>query len=97
MIVVVLDFETMAYVDLKKAGAWRYAEEPTTDVICAGYTVDGQEISVDAGVPRSLARPIGRGPQRDLRRAQRGLRESDLAEDHGAALRVPRHPQLALA
>lgn len=35
----VLDFETMSAVDLPEAGAWRYAEDPTTDVICASVTV----------------------------------------------------------
>lgn len=31
---VVLDFETASATDLKVAGAWRYAECPTTDVLC---------------------------------------------------------------
>jgi DNA polymerase len=35
---VVLDFETMGYLDLPEVGAWRYAEDPTTDVICASVT-----------------------------------------------------------
>lgn len=28
------DFETSSACDLKKAGAWRYAEDPTTEVLC---------------------------------------------------------------
>lgn len=40
---VMLDFETMGYLDLKKVGAWRYAEDPTTDAICANVTVRGEE------------------------------------------------------
>lgn len=36
---VVLDFETASACDLKAAGAWRYAEDPTTDVLCASVTV----------------------------------------------------------
>jgi len=31
---VIIDFETTSSCDLKKAGAWRYAEDPTTDVLC---------------------------------------------------------------
>lgn len=31
---VVPDFETVSSCDLKKAGAWRYAEDPTTNILC---------------------------------------------------------------
>ncbi len=34
------DFETFSGCDLKKAGAWRYAEDPTTEVICLATRVD---------------------------------------------------------
>lgn len=41
---VVLDFETASAVDLKKAGAWRYAEDPTTEILCANWeTSDGEK------------------------------------------------------
>jgi len=40
---VVLDFETASAVDLSEAGAWRYAEDPTTEVICAGFSYNGAE------------------------------------------------------
>lgn len=43
---VVLDFETASTCDLKKAGAWRYAEDPTTEVICAGFSLDEGEVQV---------------------------------------------------
>lgn len=36
-----IDFETSSACDLKKAGAWRYAEDPTTEILCLGYTIDG--------------------------------------------------------
>ncbi|MDE2020381.1 MAG: hypothetical protein KGJ13_08605 [Patescibacteria group bacterium] len=42
MISVVLDFETWSRCDLKKAGAWRYSEDPSTEIICLAYSVDGQ-------------------------------------------------------
>lgn len=38
---VLLDFETESACDLKKSGAWRYAEDPTTNIICLGYTING--------------------------------------------------------
>ncbi|MDE1946247.1 MAG: hypothetical protein KGH93_03595, partial [Patescibacteria group bacterium] len=43
---VVLDFETYSACDLKKAGAWRYAEDPTTEIICIGLAFDGGEPEV---------------------------------------------------
>lgn len=33
-----IDFETASACDLKKAGAARYAEDPTTEILCLGYT-----------------------------------------------------------
>lgn len=35
-----LDFETCSTVDLRKAGAWRYAEDASTQILCAAYAVD---------------------------------------------------------
>ena len=34
------DIETRSTVDLEVAGAWRYAADPTTEVMCVGYCVD---------------------------------------------------------
>ncbi|MDE2020097.1 MAG: hypothetical protein KGJ13_07165 [Patescibacteria group bacterium] len=36
-----LDFETWSRCDLKKAGAWRYSEDPSTEIICLAYSADG--------------------------------------------------------
>jgi DNA polymerase bacteriophage-type len=36
---VVLDFETSSCADLKKVGAWRYAEDVSTMILCLGYKV----------------------------------------------------------
>jgi DNA polymerase len=33
------DFETQSACDLKKAGAWVYAEHATTELICLGYVI----------------------------------------------------------
>lgn len=41
---VVLDFETTSKINLKKAGAYRYAEDPSTQVICLCYQVDAGEV-----------------------------------------------------
>ena len=38
----VIDFETVSTVDLKKSGAARYAEDPTTNVICLDFRLDGE-------------------------------------------------------
>jgi len=38
-----LDFETRSEADLKKVGAHQYFENPSTTVLCAGYSFDGEE------------------------------------------------------
>jgi len=38
---VVLDFESASQADLKKCGAWVYAEDPTTEIICLAFSIDG--------------------------------------------------------
>lgn len=35
------DFETYSELDLKKVGAWAYAQHPSTDIICFRYTMPG--------------------------------------------------------
>lgn len=37
---VVGDFETASTCDLKKAGAWRYAQDPTTEILCFSFGDD---------------------------------------------------------
>lgn len=39
---IVLDFETASACNLKDAGAWRYSEDVTTEVISLSYSIDGQ-------------------------------------------------------
>jgi DNA polymerase len=41
-----LDFETRSAVELKKAGAYRYAEDPTTDVWCCCYARGDDPVKV---------------------------------------------------
>lgn len=38
--VVYVDFETRSVLDLKKVGMWRYAEDPSTEVVCMAYAID---------------------------------------------------------
>ncbi len=43
---VVLDFETASACDLEVAGSYRYAEDPTTEIICLRWNVDHGEIKL---------------------------------------------------
>lgn len=40
----VLDFETASYSNLKEAGAWRYSEDVTTEVISLSYSVNPGQV-----------------------------------------------------
>ena len=35
----ILDFETYSEADLKKVGAWEYSKHPSTEIICAAWTI----------------------------------------------------------
>ena len=54
---VLLDFETRSFCDLKKTGAFVYAEDPTTEVICLGYTRDDTYPVVSLWRPEEVACP----------------------------------------
>ena len=41
---ITFDFENRSYADLKKVGAWRYSQHPTTEIICGCYGIDDQPI-----------------------------------------------------
>lgn len=41
-----IDFETRSTVDLKKAGAHRYFEDPTSDVMCMSWAIDDGPVAV---------------------------------------------------
>jgi DNA polymerase bacteriophage-type len=43
MPVIFWDIETRSTLALETAGAWRYAADPTTEVLCVGFAVDGTE------------------------------------------------------
>ena len=57
-----LDFETRSAVDIRRVGTYRYAEDESTEVICASYAIDdGPVVLWRAGEPphwlRELERP----------------------------------------
>ena len=41
---ITIDMETKSYADLKKVGAWRYSEDPSTDIICICWGIDDRPI-----------------------------------------------------
>jgi hypothetical protein len=41
------DFETRSVASLEQAGAWRYAVDPTTEILCTGYTIDSRSYDVE--------------------------------------------------
>jgi DNA polymerase len=41
-----LDFELRSRINLVKAGAHRYAADPSTEVLCAAYTIDAGEVQI---------------------------------------------------
>jgi DNA polymerase len=59
------DFETrnVGGCDLTKAGAWRYATDPATEILCFGYRVGGADHSWDpAGNSREPLERLATGP-----------------------------------
>ena len=42
-LVCVVDFETRSYLSVKDVGAWRYAEDTTTEILCMGWKFAGTD------------------------------------------------------
>jgi DNA polymerase len=40
MTIVHIDFETRSEADIKKVGAWKYSQDPTTEILCLAYCID---------------------------------------------------------
>lgn len=40
---ITIDFETYSEAELKKCGAWKYAEHPSTEILCLAYSINGAE------------------------------------------------------
>lgn len=61
-----LDFETFSTCDLKRHGAYRYAEHPSTEILVACYAFDDEEVQTwipgrDGPVPQRLREHIEAG------------------------------------
>src|ERR1700687_385824 len=69
MTYVVIDFETASASDLKKEGAWKYAESPTTEIICLGFSRDGLPVTVIHGEELFFSRPVPCSFPSELERA----------------------------
>lgn len=41
-----IDFETRSKAVIQKTGAWRYAVDPSTDVLCMGYAIDDGPVEI---------------------------------------------------
>src|SRR5262249_56680953 len=46
MSVLYRDIESRSTINLAKAGAWRYAADPSTEVLCVGYAVDDGPVDI---------------------------------------------------
>lgn len=53
-----LDFETRSLCDLKKAGAWAYAEHPTTEIMCLSFHVEDREYQWVPGADKKFLEMI---------------------------------------
>lgn len=63
-----LDFETRSACELKKAGAWRYSRDDSTEVLCFAYRIDGGPIKIWSPFFQDFEEKPGRIPD-DLRDA----------------------------
>lgn len=57
-----IDFETASMCDLKTAGAWRYAEDITTEVLCLCWQLDGEPGCWGPGQDTSELKQIAADP-----------------------------------
>lgn len=87
-----LDFETYSDLDLKQVGAYRYAQDPSTEVLCLAYTLDaGKTIKTwiphqDPRPPKALYDAVRNGELLAAHNAQfeRAIWELLMVKQHGA-------------
>jgi DNA polymerase len=61
-----LDYETRSRSNLKKVGVWRYAEDPSTQILCFAYRINGGRIKswrMGQKLPRDFCDAIRAGDQ----------------------------------
>lgn len=79
---VTIDFETRSAVEIKKAGAWRYAEDPSTEVICLAYRIHGRTW---IWYPRKFSAMLPEGhdlPRNNDSSISMVLKDADIIEAH---------------
>lgn len=85
-----IDFETRSVVDLRRAGVYRYAEHPSTDVLCMAYAFDEEEPEIwvpgRAPMPYRVGEHVGLGGEVRAWNAQfeRVIWNGILVRRHGA-------------
>ena len=61
-----IDFETFSHCNLKMQGAMRYAKDPTTEIICLAYSINGKSPrlwTLGDDLPKKLFKAIKKGYQ----------------------------------
>ena len=58
-----IDFETRSYCDLTASGSWRYAQDPTTEILCMAYAFSDTEpkLVIGSELPDIVALHIDMG------------------------------------
>ena len=85
-----VDFETRSACDIKKAGAWRYAEDPSTDPLCLAIKVDNNPPGIwvnfktlPHGITSNHLAQLG-GPRLSDNEAASLVERADVIEAHNA-------------
>lgn len=70
---VVIDFETRSVLDVRKTGAWRYAQHPSTEILCMSYRVGNAQTGLwtpDLPFPQELIDHVEAGGEFEAHNAQ---------------------------
>ncbi len=82
-----IDFETRSYCDLTASGSWRYAQDPTTEILCMAYAFSDTEPNLVIGseLPDIVALHIDMGGIVEAHNAmfERALWESICVKKYG--------------
>lgn len=78
---IVIDFETRSTVDIRRSGAYRYAADPTTDILCLAWTKGGD---VFLWWPDHFDEVMGR-PKANLKYLFAPIARGEIVEAHNAA------------
>lgn len=82
-----IDFETRSYCDLTASGSWRYAQDPTTEILCMAYAFSDTEpkLVIGSELPDIVALHIDMGGIVEAHNAmfERALWESICVKKYG--------------